>query len=365
MYENKSLSEKKHKNLLGAHVLIIRLSAIGDVVLATSTLNFLLQYLKPEQITWVGSEPSLSLVKASYPKIQYYDFKKFKYKINHLPKVTHIFDLQGNLKTKWFSFLFFIRDFASYFSMNKKYFFRLYLILQARLRQRAVLLEKKELKKDFFYQYRLMLECVNSLFGVSEYELHSYTPKLLAQNSFLSFPLSSQPILAIAPGASYSCKKAPNTLLLKIIHSFVDLMQKKKASRITIVFLGDLTDKKELEPLLDNLRKDIRYLDLSGIMKLSSLPGVLAQARVLLTNDSGLLHLSEALGTPVVSLFGPTTEDFGFRPFLKKSRSFSATLSCRPCSKHGRSSCRFGDKLCFNSLNEMEIAGYLTTFFEI
>ena len=346
-----------------AHILIIRLSAIGDVILATSTLNFLLKYLKPEQITWVGSEPSLSLVKDSYPQIQYYDFKKLTYKINHLPKITHIFDLQGNLKTKLFSFFIFTRDFSFYFSVEKKYFFRLALIFQARFRRRKVLLEKKDLKTDFFYQYKLMLNCVNFLVNVSEPELYSNTPKLLTKNYPSFLPLSSQPILAVAPGASYSCKKAPNTLLLKIIHRFIEIIEKKKNSKVTIIFLGDLRDKEELKPLLNGLRKDIHFLDLAGTMDLTALPDVLVQAHVLLTNDSGLLHLSEAVGTPVASLFGPTSEEFGFKPFLKESRSFSATLSCRPCSKHGKSSCRFGDNLCFNSLNEIEIARYLSKFF--
>jgi ADP-heptose:LPS heptosyltransferase len=354
---------KISKEISEAHILIIRLSAIGDVILATSTLNFLLKYLKPEQITWVGSEPSLSLVKDSYPQIQYYDFKKLTYKINHLPKVTHIFDLQGNLKTKWFSFLVFVRDFASYFSVEKKYFFRLFLLFQARFRRRTVLLEKKNLKADFFYQYKLMLNCVNSFLNVREYQLYSHTPKLSKKNSLSHLPLSSQPILAVAPGASYSCKKAPNALLLKIIHCFIEILEKKNNSKVTLIFLGDLRDKREIKPLLNELRKDIHYLDLSGTMDLTSLPDVLVQARVLLTNDSGLLHLSEALGTPVASLFGPTSEEFGFRPFLKKSRSFSTELSCRPCSKHGKSSCRFGDNLCFNGLNESEIARYLSQFF--
>jgi hypothetical protein len=58
-------------------------------------------------------------------------------------------------------------------------------------------------------------------------------------------------------------------------------------------------------------------------------------------------------------LFGPTVEAFGFAPRMRESRAFSLLLGCRPCSKHGKVACRYGDRLCFVGLPEAEVAAHL------
>ena len=78
-----------------------------------------------------------------------------------------------------------------------------------------------------------------------------------------------------------------------------------------------------------------------------------------MTNDSAMAHLSEAVGTPAGVLFGPTTESFGFSPHLKTSRSFSADVGCRPCSKHGHIPCRYQYKRCFYDICEEEVVSFL------
>src|SRR5690606_38416017 len=70
-------------------------------------------------------------------------------------------------------------------------------------------------------------------------------------------------------------------------------------------------------------------------------------------------HIAESVDTPTAILFGPTIESFGFAPRMKKSRAFSASTGCRPCSKHGKVDCRFGDKLCFLSIPAGDVADHL------
>lgn len=76
-------------------------------------------------------------------------------------------------------------------------------------------------------------------------------------------------------------------------------------------------------------------VDLTGRTDLAQAAAVLQRARVLVCNDSGLMHLAEAVGTPVVALFGPTSREAGFAPALPASRIVEAGLWCRPCSKTG------------------------------
>jgi heptosyltransferase-2 len=77
---------------------------------------------------------------------------------------------------------------------------------------------------------------------------------------------------------------------------------------------------------------------------------------VVVTNDSGLLHLSEAVGTPVVALFGPTVREFGYFPRLGASAALEVPLECRPCSRNGKRPCHRGDLAC---LERIEVGAVL------
>ncbi len=79
---------------------------------------------------------------------------------------------------------------------------------------------------------------------------------------------------------------------------------------------------------------------------LTEVAAELARCAALVTNDSGLLHLAEGVGTPVVALFGPTVRAFGYFPVHPASRVLETELDCRPCSRNGKRSCHRGDLAC-------------------
>uniref|UniRef100_B8DJX6 Glycosyl transferase family 9 n=1 Tax=Nitratidesulfovibrio vulgaris (strain DSM 19637 / Miyazaki F) TaxID=883 RepID=B8DJX6_NITV9 len=66
---------------------------------------------------------------------------------------------------------------------------------------------------------------------------------------------------------------------------------------------------------------------------------LLAAADVLVTGDSGPMHLAAAVGTPVVALFGPTTREWGFYPEGPRDVVLETGDACRPCSLHGSRRC--------------------------
>jgi heptosyltransferase-2 len=76
----------------------------------------------------------------------------------------------------------------------------------------------------------------------------------------------------------------------------------------------------------------------------------LARCRALATNDSGLLHLAEATGTPVLAFFGPTVRAFGYFPRLPRSRVLEHEIACRPCSRNGKRPCHRGDLACLENI---------------
>jgi len=80
-------------------------------------------------------------------------------------------------------------------------------------------------------------------------------------------------------------------------------------------------------------------LDFTNQTTIRQTCALLAGADVLVTNDSGPMHLATAVGTPVTGIFGPTTRAWGFYPSGPDDVVLEADLACRPCSLHGRKTC--------------------------
>lgn len=77
--------------------------------------------------------------------------------------------------------------------------------------------------------------------------------------------------------------------------------------------------------------------------------GLLAASALLIANDSGPVHLAHALGTPVVVLFGPTAPG-RWAPRDGPVRVLSLGLTCSPCSNHGTERCPLGTHACLEGL---------------
>ena len=346
-------------------VLIIRLSAIGDVVLSTGALRCLLGSFEEKNIFFLGSKPSLELIKESYPKINFYEISEAEKCLQELPFFDYVFDLQRNLKS--YRFLRKLRlelKLGKVYSIQKSYLKRWMLLFRSRLRKRTLLPEKT--KRELIpFQFQRMQQCLNEALSFDQNKLNEFTPKLnVKETSSLLRELGrTHRILAVAPCASYETKKAPKVLFYDTITLLRDSLEESSRKKLVVLLLGSLEEKKEVMSLFKSLKEEVFVLNFSGQLGLHELPSLLAVAKVLLTNDSGLLHISEAVGTPVAAFFGPTHELFGFSPWLPESQVFSTALSCRPCSRHGKLICRYKDKACFKLIEPDKVALFLSSFF--
>jgi heptosyltransferase II len=87
--------------------------------------------------------------------------------------------------------------------------------------------------------------------------------------------------------------------------------------------------------------------NLSGTTELGELMGLIAGADLIVSGDSGPMHLAAGLGKPLVAIFGPTVPEFGFAPFRAKCRIVQVEdLICRPCHPHGPKKCPLGHFRC-------------------
>ncbi len=79
--------------------------------------------------------------------------------------------------------------------------------------------------------------------------------------------------------------------------------------------------------------------------------GLISLANKMVTNDSGPMHLAAGVGTPLVGIYGPTVEEFGFSPFRCISEIAQVEgLDCRPCHPHGPKKCPRGHFKCMDDI---------------
>lgn len=90
-------------------------------------------------------------------------------------------------------------------------------------------------------------------------------------------------------------------------------------------------------------------------LRLDRLAGVMSRCDVVVTNDSGLMHLAVALSVPVVAIFGPTHPSLGFSPLGESDRVICDNVACSPCSLHGEKPCRMQHKYCFEDITPKRV----------
>lgn len=95
-----------------------------------------------------------------------------------------------------------------------------------------------------------------------------------------------------------------------------------------IVVIGGAGERRESEQLKQLTECPI--IDLTGETKLGLLPALLSKASVLITNDSGPMHIAAAVGTPVISVFGPTSA-VRTGPYGEGHAVLTHDVPCRPC----------------------------------
>jgi heptosyltransferase-2 len=139
----------------------------------------------------------------------------------------------------------------------------------------------------------------------------------------------SRPLVAVAPGAAYGTAKR---WLPKHYATLVTSVVKMGAQCVLVGSAGDVETTEWIQRLIPgDQRRDV--LDLTGITTLSSLVGVMAIARVFVSNDSGAMHLASAGGVPVAAIFGPTRE-YETRPLPRadvRAEVLIHQVWCRPC----------------------------------
>ncbi len=145
--------------------------------------------------------------------------------------------------------------------------------------------------------------------------------------------------IAVAPASAWPGKEWPTHLYVEVLLRLSALYPK-----LEIALIGTPKDAAALALRDALVARGIAVVDWMSTQPFPVVAERLASCRVTLGADTGLLHLSESIGVPVVTLFGPTRSDFGFGPLHALSAPINASLWCSPCSKDGSLCFRVSDR---------------------
>ncbi len=158
--------------------------------------------------------------------------------------------------------------------------------------------------------------------------------------------LDRRPFAALAPGAAHATKRWPTRHWRALAAQLENL-------GYGLVALGGPDDRElaaELGPAVANT---------AGEFTLQETGACLARARVLVSGDTGVMHMATGVGTRVVALFGPTVEPFGFFPYTKQAAVLKLDLDCRPCSAMGTERCPLGHHRCLEEILPEQVTAAL------
>ena len=153
----------------------------------------------------------------------------------------------------------------------------------------------------------------------------------------------ARPLIAVNPSARWEKKRWPITSYAALINQ---LIRELKAG---IIILGS----KEDIPLAEKISflASGRPVVAAGKTSLKTLPALLERVDLLVTNDSGPMHIAAALGTPVVALFGPTNPGLT-GPYGDGHIVIRKEMECSPCL---RGPCIHGRPICMEAITEEEV----------
>ncbi len=135
---------------------------------------------------------------------------------------------------------------------------------------------------------------------------------------------SDRPAVAIHPAANWKLKRWPAESFARL----ADRLAREKQAQI--VFIGT---KNEL-PLVEQVRSRMQHQAFvaAGKTSFKELGALLKRMNLLITNDSGPMHLAAAVGTPLVGLFGPTLPSLSGPPSDPRFKTLHGSIGCPvPC----------------------------------
>jgi heptosyltransferase-2 len=169
--------------------------------------------------------------------------------------------------------------------------------------------------------------------------------------SFFQFPKTQNKsqknnLTAIFPGSVWKTKQWT-------VEGFTEVVTALLKNGQRVLLMGGPTEKE----ICDQIQKvNPQAENWAGRLSLYESILKIKECQQVLCNDSAPAHMAASLGIPVVSIFGPTTLELGFRPWNDQSCVVeNLQIDCRPCGAHGHNQCPKGHHRCMKDLSSENV----------
>lgn len=308
-----------------SNILIVKLSAIGDVVHALPVAHALKQCYPHAKITWIVEKPAFDLVNNNpdIDEVIIFDKPKFKSLKGLLfeapPFVRQLrerkfdlaLDLQAIFKGAIIAFLSGAPKRLVYCNTRE---------MSHWLSERVIGENADGHVVERYLDVVRALGCKvdKTVFSIHITETEANSAEAIAEQAGLNL---AQPYVVLSPGANWPNKRWP-------VLYFTALADKLYNDGIIPVISGGPGDKTMAKEIIANAA--VPPIDLTGKTSLKQLSHIIKKARAFVGGDTGPMHLAAALATPVVAVYGPTdTKRNG--PYGDKNISLVAAWDCAGC----------------------------------
>jgi len=169
--------------------------------------------------------------------------------------------------------------------------------------------------------------------------------------------LGASTFLLLGPGAAHFTKRWPPEYWLA-------LAERCAAKGEAIVITGGQAEREIGEAMIAAARTigaGVQAHNSAGEFSLQETGALLQRARGLVVGDTGVMHMATAVGTPIVTMMGPTVGPFGFYPYRANATVLERDLYCRPCTPFGGATCPEGHHRCLRDIPPAEVEQALVT----
>lgn len=313
-------------------VLIVRFSSIGDIVLTTPVVRCIKQQVPGVELHYL-TKPSFKQILEPNPYIDKIHTLESSLsataKILRAEQFDFIVDLHNNQRT---------------------------IALKALLRRPSKAFYKMNLEKWLMVQFKVnklsplhivdrYLEAAKPLGVTNDGKgLDHFINKKDVVDIAVLPETHRKGYIALVIGAKHNTKKLPE-------HKLIALCQKL---HYPIILLGGPEDKAQGDAIA---KTGTHIYNACGGFSLAGSASLVQQAQLVISHDTGLMHIAAAMKKPILSVWGNTIPEFGMYPYygdvkVTGSQMFEVKdLKCRPCSKIGYMQCPKGHFNCMEQQN--------------
>ena len=322
-------------------VLLVRFSSIGDILLTTPLVRALARRHPEAKLVYVTKRSMAPLV-ADNPHVAEVVALEPDEPLRHLARrlralaPTHGLDLHGSLRSAGLRLLVRCR-----WSGYRKRKLARTLLISAKLDAYG---RPMPVAERYFEAARRLDARPDG--GPPEFCLGAGATSRVAQ-WLAERGLAGAPLAALGPGAAHATKRWP-------IAHWVALGERLRAAGYQGVVVGGPEDRGLARHLVAG--GGGAAASAAGEFSLQETGALLQRARVVVSGDTGIMHMATGVGTPVVALFGPTVAQFGFFPYVAPAVVLERQLDCRPCSATGTAVCPLGHHRCLADITPADVA---------